>query len=129
MHARIWLAAALALALVPAPQALAFSGDAANGKLLFMKKGTKDKACMTCHPAGETIGKTPKGKKVPNLITEQMSDAKLVKKSRRFAQGMGLKLSATEEQDLFTYIRSMQQGGFGPVPAEWQAHVAKYVKP
>lgn len=116
----LMVGAGLAFAL----PAEAFNGDAASGKRLFMTKGSNDKACMTCHPKGLTTGETYKGKDIPEL-TDELSEAKLRKKTLRFLKVQGMSLSDQELTDLLTFVQRIPAEGFGPVPKEWQPYVKK----
>lgn len=104
--------------------AMAFEGNAARGKVIFMTKGQGDKACMTCHPRGLTTGKTFKGKDIPEL-TEPISERKLVRKTRRFLKLQGMQLSEAEVTDLLTFVQRLPTQGFGPVPPDWKGYVDK----
>lgn len=119
-----WLIVVSALAMVQTP-ALAFDGDLANGKRVFMLKGQAEgnKACMTCHPRGETTGKMPNGKKIPSLTEEELSQKKLKSKSDKFLKRMKLELNDKDTNDLYAFVESLPSKGFGPVPAEWEEYV------
>lgn len=106
--------------------AYAFNGDPAKGKALFMTKGSSGKACMTCHPKGLSTGETYKGKDIPEL-TDELSEAKLRRKSLRFLKVQGTTLSEAQLNDLLTFVQQIPSKGFGPVPREWQAYVKKTV--
>jgi len=124
MRQGYWMLGALAAWCVVMSPAQAFSGDPAKGKILFMTRGTGDKACMTCHPKGLSTGETYKGKDIPEL-TDELSEAKLRRKTLRFLKVQGMALSEAQLNDLLTFVQQIPSQGFGPVPREWQAHVKK----
>lgn len=115
---------AMAAMTVWMPPAQAFNGDPVRGKVLFMTKGQGGKACMTCHPKGLTTGETYKGKDIPEL-TDELSEAKLRKKTLRFLKVQGMTLTDSELNDLLTFVQRIPSQGFGPVPREWQGYVKK----
>lgn len=117
-----WLIVAAALAMVPMP-AFALDGDLENGKRVFMLKGQGNKACMSCHPGGETTGKMPNGKKIPNLLEEHLSDKKVKSKTNRFLKRMKLELNDKDRNDLYAFVQALPEKGFGPIPAEWEEYV------
>lgn len=128
MHGFRWLIAVSLLTVLPAQGAFAATGDAANGKRIFMQKGNADKACMTCHPRGETIGYMPSGKEIPSLTAEELSSRKLRSKTNRFVKRMKLELTDKEYEDLYAFVEQLPSQGFGTVPAEWQAYVNTKLK-
>lgn len=103
--------------------AYAFSGNAQNGKRLFMTKGPDGKACMTCHPQGLTTGETFKGKDIPDLTERPLSDSKVRKRTLRFLQVQGMTLTDSDLEDLLTFTSALPSQGFGPVPPEWRRYV------
>lgn len=116
--------AAVGLALLMGLPAQAFDGNAEKGKQIFMTMGKNDKACMTCHPKGLTTGKTYKGDDIPEL-TDEISERKMTRKTKRFLRVQGTQLTDAELNDLLTFVQRLPSKGFGPVPREWQAHVKK----
>jgi hypothetical protein len=118
------LHAGMALAVVQS--ASAFSGNPANGKQIFMQKGSTGKACMTCHPMGGTTGETYKGKDISDLTDRALKAGKLQSKTEKFLKVQGLTLSPAALNDLLTFVEGLPSQGFGPVPPAWQAHVKKY---
>lgn len=113
----------LALVLAFAPAALAFNGNPENGKRIFLKKGIDGKACMTCHPRGLTTGETYRGKDISDLTEGPLSEAKLRKKTLKFLEVQGMRLSPSELEDLLTFVERLPSTGFGPVPPAWQGYV------
>jgi cytochrome c553 len=126
MPRRYWsLIVSSALALSVVLSASAFSGNLANGKRIFMQKGTNGKACMTCHPKGGTTGDTYKGKDIPDLADRPIKTTKLQSKSEKFLKVQGIALSAAEMNDLLAFVEVLPSQGFGPVPPAWQKFVAE----
>ncbi len=127
---RNWLAAAtIAIVLTPflTPNAhAALDGDRHKGKILFLTKGKKGQACMTCHPIGLTTGEVIRGKKIPNLIesASRISEKKLIAKTlKHLEEDAQLELSDAQFIDLVTFVSSLPKDGFGPVPADWSGYV------
>jgi mono/diheme cytochrome c family protein len=125
--AKVVAGAALLILLVAAP-VQAFNGDPGNGKKLFMARGARQKACMTCHPAGKTTGESFRGDDIPDLTRKHSSERKIRRMTLKFLKHMELTLTDAEVDDLLTFVQQLPDRDFGPVPPEWQAHVKKYVR-
>lgn len=130
MLVRIWLAAAtIAIVLSPLLSSnaiAALDGDRNKGKTLFLTKGKKGLACMSCHPTGLTTGEVIRGKKIPNLIesASRISEKKLIAKTlKHLEEDAQLELSDAQLIDLVTFVSTLPTQGFGAVPAEWESYV------
>ncbi|MNL51750.1 hypothetical protein D3C87_1748730 [compost metagenome] len=106
----------------------ALEGDPVNGKRLFMTKGVTGKACMTCHPKGLTTGESFRGKDVPDLTEEILSEQKVQKKTVKFLKYQKMTLSSKDLADLVKFTRELPTTGFGTVPTEWKSYVQSKVR-
>lgn len=127
---RKWLAAAtIAIVLSPflsMPAQAVLDGDRDKGRILFLTKGKKGQACMTCHPGGFTTGEVIRGKKIPSLVesASRISEKKLIAKTlKHLEEDVHLDLTDAQFIDLVTFVSSLPKEGFGSIPAEWNDYV------
>jgi cytochrome c553 len=124
MRLNMWMAViGLGGVLFSSQTAHALEGDPVNGKRLFMTKGPTGKACMTCHPKGLTTGEDFRGKDIPDLTEEVLSDGKVQKKTVKFLKYQKMSLSSKELADLVKFTSQLPTTGFGSVPPEWKSYV------
>jgi hypothetical protein len=93
-----------------------------------MQKGKDGKACMSCHPRGETTGEVFRGKDIPDLTARELGESKLRSKTQKFLEVQGQQLSPAELEDLLTFVQGLPTKGFGPVPTAWQAYVRSKIR-